>query len=501
LKLDLSKGSVARDLAIGRTDIEFFANRWLGIKGNPGQVRWWKACTERDDSGWRPRYLTTVVSAGNRAGKTLAMAVLCFHHAFYKLGVRTASGTLDAAKVWTEAPYDWYHIGIQQETAELVYRELSMMLEGIHPAQKGKGCPLRDEIGKVATYDKKFRGEYPWIKVHPAFGGASIHFRTTQDKAKALLGKDMNGISFDEAAFEPYLDLIYQEVLNLRRLSTGGPLHFIGTPTEGHNFYADLWDRGNPDNPMKDPQFISFRLSTRDNVGYGLSGDTFDAILRQQDEYLIPQNIDGEFIEARESFFSSQSVDQCFKDDLADDAPPLVGRRYAQGVDPGISADSTWSVVLDYTDRNCLRGVRARRRAGKQTIPSIVNMVRENHLLYSDNKSFCTTIVDSTGLGGRMFQQEFSVIRPLRGVDFGGTKAKKVVLLTDLKAAIDKEQLEFPRRGVWMELRKQLLGYKLDDRKLETDAVMALAIAVRHATRNPEKPVENPNFSYYGASD
>ncbi len=118
-----------------------------------------------------------------------------------------------------------------------------------------------------------------------------------------IAGKDMNGISFDEAAFEPHLLMIYQEVLNLRRLSTGGPLHFIGTPSEGINDYAELWERGNPENPSRDDKFISFRLSTRDNVGYGLTQNNFDDVIRQQAEYLIPQNIDGYFIEARDAFF------------------------------------------------------------------------------------------------------------------------------------------------------------------------------------------------------
>ena len=93
------------------------------------------------------------------------------------------------------------------------------------------------------------------------------------------------------------------------------------------------------------------------------------------------------------------------------------------------------------------------------------------------------------------------MIRPLRGFDFGGTKAKKVELLNDLKAVIDKGQLELPMGGPWDELRRQLLIYKLDDKKLEQDAVMALAIAVRHALRNPEKGVENPTFTYFGVSD
>ena len=492
---------VANDLARGRTDIEFFARRWLGIQGNPGQVAWWKACAERDESSYRPRYITTVVSAGNRAGKTLAMAVVCFHHALYKLGLpNPEAGNPDSYGKWLDTPFEWFHVGIQQETSELVFREVEQILGGNHPAQKGRGCPLSRELGKIADTSKKYRGEYPWIKFHPIVGGASIHFRTTQDRAKALLGKDMNGISFDEAAFEPHLLMIYQEVLNLRRLSTGGPLHFIGTPTEGIGDYSELWGQGDIENPARDDKFISFRLSTRDNIGYGLTQDNFDDVIRQQAEYLIPQNIDGYFIEARDAFFWSQSITASFKD-IPDDTNPIKNHRYVQGVDPGISHDATWCVTLDITDRNAIRGVRVRKRGGKQSISAVVNMVREGHLLYGQDGAFCTTIVDSTGLGGRLFQQEFSMIRPLRGFDFGGTKAKKVELLNDLKAVIDKGQLILPVGKVWNDLKRQLLMYRLDDKKLEQDAVMALAIAVRHALRNPEKGVENPTFTYFGVSD
>lgn len=492
---------IANDLGKGRSDIEFFARRWLGIDGNRGQVEWWKSCVERDESGFRPRYITTVVSAGNRAGKTLAMAVVCLHHALYKLGIpQPIPGDQASSKKWLETPYEWFHIGIQQETAELVFREIEAILAGHHPAQKGRGCPISTDIGKVIDTSKKYRGEYPWVKFHQIVGGANIHFRTTQDRAKALLGKDMNGISFDEAAFEPHLLMIYQEVLNLRRLSTGGPLHFIGTPTEGFNDYADLWEKGNPENPARDSKFISFRLSTRDNIGYGLTQENFDDVVRQQAPYLIPQNIDGYFIEGRDSFFWSQSVQSVFNLN-EDETNPIRNHRYVQGVDPGIAHDATWAITLDISDRKKMRGVRIRKRSGKQSISAVVNMVREGHLLYQQDGAFCTTIVDSTGLGGRLFQQEFSIIKPLRGFDFGGTKAKKVELLNDLKAVLDKGQIEMPVGGAWDELRRQLLIYKLDDKKLEQDAVMALAIAVRHALRNPEKPVNNPVFTYFGVSD
>ncbi len=491
----------ARDLAAGRLDPVFFAKRWLGIELHKGQIEWVNVIADRDESGWRPKYLTTICSAGNRAGKTLGMAVAVFHSAFYKLGVQPPDGTEKDAMRWQSAPYEWYHLGIQQETAELVHREVSMILEGGHPAQRGRGCPLVSEVGMVVDHTKKYRGEYLWIKFHPLVGGANIHFRTTQDKAKALLGKDMNGISFDEAAFEPHLMQIYQEVLNLRRLSTGGQLHFIGTPTEGINDYADLWEMGNPASESKDPQIHSVRLSTRDNVGLGLTPDTFEAIIRQQAEYLVPQNIDGYFIEAKDSYFSSSSVESCFSD-IAEEEAPKVKRRYVQGCDPGIASDSTWSIVLDHTNVNGgkMVGVRARTRSGKQTIQAVVNMVRENHLLYNQDSS-CTTIVDETGFGGKLFKQEFSVIKPIRGFDFGGTKAKKLEVLSDLKAALDKNMLSFPRTGVWMKLRRQLMSYKLDDKKIEQDAVMALAIAVRYAIRNTGGSLDNPMFNYFGGSD
>ena len=52
-----------------------------------------------------------------------------------------------------------------------------------------------------------------------------------------------------------------------------------------------------------------------------------------------------------------------------------------------------------------------------------------------------------------------------------------------------------------MKLRRQLMSYKLDDKKIEQDAVMALAIAVRYAIRNTGGSLDNPMFNYFGGSD
>lgn len=499
--ISIPQHDILDSLARGRSDIGWFAREWLGIVGNPGQLAWWEACAERAENGYSPAYLTTVVSAGNRAGKTLGMAVVAAHHSFYKLGLRPPKpGDGADARRWMSAPYEWYHVAIRQDIAGQVHRELVLITEGDHPAQKGRGCPLTAKFGKIVTHDKKFGGEYPWVRFSQVFGGGQIHFRTTVDKGVGLLGKDMHGISMDEAGFELYLLTLYQEVLNLRRLSTGGPLHFIGTPTEASIAYRDLWEAGNPSNPNRDPQFRSFRLSTRDNVGYGIDATAFDAIVRQQDEYLIPQNIDGFFIEARDAYFNADKVEAMFTRELPPESPPLRGHRYHQGTDPGISSDATWTAVLDGTDRKNIIGVRAARKGGRQTIQSVVNMVRECHLLYSQDHAFCRTTIDDTAMGGKLYRQEFSVIKPLRSFDFGGSKSRKLGLLSDLKAVIDRGEMSLPRGGAWDELRRQLLGYRLDDKKIETDGVMALALAVHDIIRNPERAHPNPVIDYFGGA-
>lgn len=492
------------DLARGRWDIAFFAKRFLGITGHAGQVRLWAAALRRDRTGVSPAFLTIDCSAGNRAGKTLGLAILVFHNAFYKMGLDIPSRFDDRAlERWLTAAYEWYHFAIQQETSELVYYEIVRMLSGIHEAQPA-GCPIAEELGQPpATWDKKYRGEYLWIRIDPVFGGADIHFRTTSEKAIGSLGKDMHGISFDECAFDANFDFIIEEVLHLRRLSTGGQLFLISTPTEGINAFSDHWERGNPARVDRWPDHWSVRMSTRENIGFGIKQEMFDRLVAGMPEHLVPQNIDGLFLEGRKAFFDSRSVDQSFVEGLEEHLPPVPGHSYVQGVDPAISFDSTWSLVIDRTDSALGVGVRASRKSGRQTALGVSALVQEAHHAYNAGGATCTTAIDATGFGGKVFRDLLgSLDPPVRSVEFGGTRGRKLKLLTDLKAAIERGQLRFPRSGTWLALRRQLLGYRLDDKRLETDAVMALAVAVSQMQLFPAGGSASAPFDYFtGGAD
>jgi hypothetical protein len=493
----LLESEFARDLARGRWDIPFFATRFLGITPHPGQMRFWEAVLLRDHTGWQPRYLDIDLAAGNRAGKTLAVTVAHFHASFYKHGMRPPRVLSQRSMVqWNALPYEWYHFGIAQETSELAYIELTRLMQGIHEAQVD-GCPLTNELGgPVCAWDKKYRGEYLWVRIHPVFGGANIHYRTTGEKAIGSLGKDMNGISYDEGGFDPYFDFVVSEVLHNRRLSTGGQMWIVGTATEGLTAFADHWYKGDPDAPDRKTDAISLRMSTRENVGYGIDPDMFDRLVAGMPADLIPQNIDGMFLEGKSSFFAQSAVDEMFTTELPEVQAALKGHHYIQGVDPAIRYDSTWSLVLDNT-RVPAVGVLASHQTGRTTTPVIAALVTNNHNTYTGDGYRCTTGVDTTGMGGAMFREALPIT--VRSVEFGGTRGRKLKLLNNLKTAIEQRKLRFPRSGKWLTLRRQLLGYRLSDKNLQTDAVMALAVAWDMVRLNPPG-TSSATLDYFGGT-
>jgi hypothetical protein len=483
-----------------RWDMDLFAKDVLGIDAHSGQQALFELCLARLTDGYSPAYLTVCCSAGNRAGKTLGLAIVVAHQTLYKMGMPPPVFDDDSSyKNWNLAPYDWYHFGISQEVTELLHLELRRILSGVHEAQKGRGCPLTEALGEdVAEWDRKERGEWAWFKWSELLGGAEIHFRTTGEKALSTLGRDMNGWSWDEPAFDPNLTFIFDEVLNLRRMSTGGQAILIATATEGSVAYEELWLRGDLLAPDRQADYASLRMSSRQNVGYGISKMHFDRMLKTIPESLVPQNIDGYFIEARQTYFAKQSVMKAFGWDLPPKTAPLSGHRYAHGVDPAISYDSTWSIVLDITDPEQWVGVNAARRSGRQTAESIVGITSDVYHEYAAVGTIASGI-DATGFGGKVFRSLLQSARvPVAAIEFGGKASVKQKMLANLRVALDSGRLYLPQEGDWLLLRRQMLGYKLADRKLDTDAVMALMVAVRMATRALYGDAKALTFDYFG---
>jgi len=176
-----------------------------------------------------------------------------------------------------------------------------------------------------------------------------------------------------------------------------------------------------------------------------------------------------------------------FKTWLPEVTAPQRRHAYAQGVDPALRFDSAWSIVLDVLlnketgDVICV-GVRVERTRGKLTTPALVALAAMPHGAYDYGGSHCSTAIDATGFGGKLFKEALEEqIGAVRSVEFGGSIQKKRKLLGNLRSMIDEGRLFLPAYGIWLQVRRQLLGYKIDDRSIEQDAVMALAVAVAEA--------------------
>lgn len=464
-----------------------FARHALGIDVHVGQLAFAAMVLLRHPANpWTAKFLTLLLTSGNRAGKTSLLAIIIIYSCLRKLN-RPIPTTEAEAERWLRLEYHWYHFGISQEVADLVFNDIVRILSGLHEGQEGRGCPLTRERS-IATWDVKEYGDYRWIRFSPEVGGAEVHFRTTGEKALGSLGKDMHGLSFDEAGLERNLDFLIKEVFGFRRLGTGGQLIMASTPSEslGHAF-ADNWELGNPLNKDRLSSWQSMRMSTRDNVGYGLTMDMFERLTADMDERTVRQNVDGEFLQAASAYFNGENVENVFVAGMPERVPAQRNGVYLQGVDPAKSQDSAWGIVLKVVDnpedplRPYLVGVYAEEAAGQKSTERVVGLAVNGYNGYDRERlhSRCYTATDATGFGGKMFREALDREVPnVTNVEFGGTVQKKRKLLGDLRTLIDEGRLILPRTGIWLKVRRQLLGYKLEDRGIEQDAVMALVCAV-----------------------
>lgn len=494
------------ELAYART-LRAFSRNALGINLHVGQLAFGALVLARDERRLdSAKFLTLMLASGNRAGKTALLAILIIYCCLDKTNrPKPADGVATEAEAqrYMSSEYHWYHFGISQEVADLVYNDIVRILSGTHGGQLN-GFPLGERLGKVADWTTKEYGDYRWVRFDKGLGGAEVHFRTTGEKALGSLGKDMHGISFDEAGIERNLPFLNKEVFQFRRLGTGGQLIMVSTPSEelGSDF-ADMWQLGDPSYARRLPSWRSMRMSTRDNIGYGITQEMFDRLIADMDQRTIDQNVEGIFLQTQGAYFNGDNVEACFIVGIPERSPCVAQGVYLQGLDPAKAADSAWSIVLkvvanaDDPDKPFVVGVYAEQKRGQKSTPDLIALASDGYDAYSRRGAECYTALDATGFGGKMFREAIeSSVPNLTNVEFGGTIQKKRMLLGDLRTLIDEGRLLLPDEGVWREVRKQLLRYKLEDRKLVQDAVMALVCAVfllRRTTLGSREAVEfNP---------
>lgn len=473
----------------------FFAEEILGVDLNPAQKRWFRYIQPRAP-GWEWRYQRVIHVAANQIGKTVAIAILILWACTYKIG-RDFTQPDFASHL-----YQWAHVAPTQAQAYHPLRDIRLLIKGAHPAQQRTGRPCFLPSGLVTE-----------IKIDVQFDGLSFsngstcQFRTSADKAASLLGYRFDAISFDEAAFEDHLIDTIDETLMMRLIASRGPLFPVSTPN-GRNDFFEIVEEVKQLNVSPEPLvwiddekgYALCWSTVVDNMGYGIDPDEaakMEVRLGESKE----QALRGAFLDPKEAFFVPQEpiiasmgigdgdghrsrVATARK--LPHEQKPLPGHRYVIFWDPSVSNDPTACAVIDVT-KDVWVGVAERYYEKPLDTDRLLYEIRALHNAWNSatdrthllDTSKAVTGFDSTAMGGKMWADMLRGIRPNHPFDFAGPDKKQKTLL-DLRNRLATGRLLLP--ASWQGWRQEIISYRLDDKKIRNDRVMALAGAVAVAT-------------------
>lgn len=383
--------------------------------------------------------------AGNGFGKT---SIFARKHLYYIL-----KHVLNGAK------YKTLSVAITQDQAELVQDEI-ISLVSKSPLLSGWFIPANGSV------------KFPHAKIRYSTG-AITEFKTTKKKGESIEGKEYGYISADELALETYLEFIREKILLPRlRAWRDSQIDYGATPKGFTAFYrvikiierAGGYVRGGSsyENPHIDHSLL-------------------DYFCKSWSQPKIDQIIFGRFIDTAEMMFASR-VEKLF-DDSYSFGEAERGRKYIEGWDlargrkktadqtVGFRLDITtkpyrivkrWAFQLPWTEKE---RDNINKEFGKEVeVSSIEREIRNAH--YESNAQ---VFLDSTGVGDTLYGMVQDIAKP---VDFRG--GHKDELLDNLQAIIDADILKAPFVPA---LADEMTTYQRNDINLDTDNLMALAVA------------------------
>lgn len=470
-----------------RTDPVIFANKILGLPIHPAQEEWIRSANRK----------INILRPGNRWGKTMGEAILHIWQCMCKPQLR---GRVNTAEEWLRVDYQTLNFGPGYEQARECLRLVRDICEGNilipNELRSQWGYTNNSQLkGWAITEDKSEAQMLPFVEFKT---GAKLLGRTYSDMGTQFKMKSLAFISGDECGDIQELWTFTNITLLPRLVSLGGILHFVGTPQPEGIDYMQMIEMAQEDMARPDwkenGEFYTQRGSMYDNIF--LPREEIERTERIADEHLRQQIIYGEYVETGDKFFGAERVFNAIDRKMELLQQGLPGRKYLTTVDfaGGSSewADYTVIKVIDYTEEPYRVVYFWRIKGGDMPIPLQYKQVEDVYGRFPGK-----LIIDASALGGKNALAFLQHLKPIP-LDIGA-KVKGDMLST-LKMAFDGGQSKRFRREVertpdgrtleknqdWgiirfpdiPELVNELQNYRLDDKKLRTDCVMALAMAI-----------------------
>jgi hypothetical protein len=325
----------------------------------------------------------------------------------------------------------------------------------------------------------------------------------------------MKGLAYvagDECADIDELWTFVNNTLLPRVVSFNGNIDLVGTPQpEGHD-YMRMIEMAEDD--MKTPDYATrgmfYTQKGRMYENVYLPKIAIQEIERIADPAMREQIINGEYVEMGDKYFGFERIQNAVDKNLQLVEYGEPGKTYITSADfaGGESAWADYTVILtvDYTEEPYKIVNFKRFKGGDVPIPMQYRLVEETVKAFSSK-----LIIDSSALGGKNALAFLSHVNPI-SQEYGPTKSStlKADMLATLKIALDGGQSLTRKRerefidGVWSEKKEEwgllkipdigniiteLQNYKMDDGKLRTDTVFALAMAIYYIERRRPRQI------------
>lgn len=304
------------------------------------------------------------------------------------------------------------------------------------------------------------------------FSGAITEFRTTKKKGESIEGHEYGYISADEIALEQHLEFIRDKILLPRlRKQKDSQLDFFATPKGLNAYYRVVLEierkgyvQGGSsfENPWIDHDLLKYQISTwseakREQIIFGKFIDTAEMMFSSRVPILFDETLSLEEVEPGRKYIEAWDLARGRRGEQSDQT---VGYRIDITEKPARIV-KRWAFQLPWTEKE-RENINAEAGTLKEH-SSIEREIRQAHY-----ESDARVLLDSTGVGDTLYGIVQDIAEP---VDFrGGNKDR---ILDHLQAVIDAGLLKSP---YITELADEMTVYQRDDKNLDTDNVMALAI-------------------------
>lgn len=462
-----------------------FAKVMLGIDLHSGQRKWVKNSTRR----------LNILRPGNRFGKTLVTAV---KHIWECMCKPKLDGKVLSHDEWFRVEYNTLNFGPTYELGKGALILARDLVQGnvLLPTGTTNKSMLKDW---AIIEDRSDAAQMPSITFKT---GSKLIGRSMSELGGAYKMRKLAYVSGDECADVPDLWTLTNNTLLMRVADLNGTIDFVGTPQpEGHD-YMRMIELAEED--MKTPgweksgSYYTQRGSIFENEF--IPREAIEDIMKIADPAMREQIINGEFVEAGDKYFGFERIQHSVDPSIELLEYGMPGRKYCTAADfaGGESSWADFTVILtvDYTEEPYRVVGFKRFKGGDVSIPMQYALVEEVVKNFSSQ-----LIIDSSALGGKNALQFLSRLNPI-SQEFGPshTSTHKQIMLATLKIAFDGGQSPTKRRernrlesGDWVEknsdwglirlpnipsLVSELQNYKVEDGKIRTDTVMALAMAI-----------------------